>query len=235
MFYVERQVSKHCRKHALNAFFKKEMFTWETLEGLSRQFETKYHLPSTDRLRHDVDYFNADGSSLLTFACDAVDPSCFYLVVPKNQLSMLPDAFVQDRLMVFNDRHVWAAIQNGTAWVQLDSLRPTPQHTLRPYDARLVHGIVLRLCPPTALAYASMLKKNIDAATNGTVDGIVKLIGDQLIGDVHPHLENWVYTRLRILAWVRGPHSRSQRVFSHAIDMGPLANKKLIVYAAVMS
>lgn len=234
--YVEAQVGNQCRKHSLNAFFGGNIFSWPQIKGLSNTFEQTYNLPTTHNLFNDVDYFNADGSSLLTWACDSYRPSLFYLVIPKNQFHLFNHAFISDRIMVFDDRHVWAAVRAADGgWFQLDSLHPTPWKTMRPYDKRTSRGIIVYLNIKGAWAYSEELRKNIISVTGGTVHGTETYIGDRLVGDCHPYLENWIHTRLRILSWLRGGKSRATRLLHHIINMSAVENKKLIVYASVMA
>ena len=253
--YVERQMGNQCRRHALNAFFQGGILQWGDIEKHAVDFESFYNIPSTDRMKNDYDFFNADGSSLLTWVASALLPERFFLVLPcgniKEWLETIGissvDRCVDDdpRVMVFSADHVYTMIRKGTEWYVLDSLSPTPY--VYPMERIVTDnslGMIVSLSASTASQVAFQLEKNIATFLNKFSglhsDTVQRILSNGRLGDAHDKLENWVFTRLRILAWLRGANSRTKRLFQHINQMDKFTheknqNKLLLSYGVVFS
>ena len=253
--YVERQVGNQCRRHALNAFFQGGVVQWGDIENHAAVFEAFYHIPSTNHMRNDYDFFNADGSSLITWIGQKLLPERFFLVLPcgrvREWLEQLGvrdfDECVKDdpRIMVFNADHVFAMLRRRNQWYVLDSLSPTPY--TYPIDRILTdakQGIIVALSPPSVSEMAFHLEKNIVGFLNKFpglhLHTVAKILSNGRLGDAHDTLENWVFMRLRMLAWLRGKTSRTNRLFRHVNLIENFKEKKdendeLLTYSVVFS
>jgi len=254
MLYVEKQSGGECRRHALNAFFGGPVINWGDIETHSKDFERFYNLPSTMQMKNDYDFFNSDGSSLLTWIAQKLDREKFFLVVPcghiREWLNSMDikdlDTFLNDpRLMVFHPDHVYAMRKHDNTWYMLDSLNPHPYaHSIDSVisDNRL--GMILSLPPGKVVEVAFRLEQNIVNFLNRFPQlhtGTVSTFLDQgTLGDAGDMFENWSQTRLRMLAWLRQPKSRTARLYKHVhqIHLYPNAkedNKQLLAYSVVFS
>lgn len=249
--YVERQVGKQCRRHALNAYFGGSILQWNDVEKYSKEFEKMYDLPSTNKMKNDYDYFNSDGSSLLTFIAEQILPERFFLVIPNGKITEWIESIgisldkCSKSILVFHSEHVYRIKQNDNKWFVLDSLSPTPyqiplQNILS--DRRL--GLVISFDKQVALQIAWNLEKNITTFLNKFselhIHTVTRFLNQGTLGDAHDMLENWSLTRLRLLAFIRGKKSIAKRLFKHFNTLGRFKhekedNKKIITYIVIMS
>ena len=249
--YVERQVGNQCRRHALNAYFGGAVLQWNDLEKYSKDFEKFYNLPSTNKMKNDYDYFNSDGSSLLTYIGEQILPERFFLVIPNGKITEWIESIglsldnCDDSILVFHSDHVYCIKRQQGKWFILDSLSPTPyqvplQQILS--DKRL--GLVISFDKQVALQIAWNLEKNIVTFLNQFSDlhmhTVTRFLDQGTLGDAHDMLENWSMIRLRLLAFIRGKTSVSKRLFHHAnllhyYSNEKQENKKIITYIVIMS
>jgi len=254
MLYVERQSGGECRRHALNAFFGGGVLSWGDIETHSVGFERFYNLPSTQKMRQDYDFFNADGSSLLTWIAQLLDHDHFFLVVPCGHIHKWMeymkikdlDHFLEDsRIMAFNSDHVFAMRKQHGVWYMLDSMNPSPYpHPVASMlrDPRL--GMVVSLVPNQVAELAFRLEQNIVTFLNRFsklhTETVATFLNQGTLGDVGEMLEIWSQTRLRMLAFLRSSTSRTSRVYNHVHQMHKYPNakednKKLLTYSVVLS
>jgi hypothetical protein len=230
------------------------VLTWGDIEAHSVGFERFYNLPSTQKMRQDYDFFNADGSSLLTWIAQLLDNDHFFLVVPCGHIHTwmeymkikdLDDYLEDPRIMAFNSDHVFTMRKHSGAWYMLDSLNPAPYpHSIRSIqqDSRL--GIVVSLVPNQVAELAFRLERNIGTFLNRFsklhTETVATFLDQGTLGDAGEMLEIWSQTRLRMLAYLRSASSRTSRVYKHVRQMHryPNAkedNKKLLTYSVVLS
>lgn len=253
--YVEAQVGNQCRRHALNAFMGGPIVQWGDIEGYARDFEAYYGLPDTDGMARDFDFFNADGSSLLTWAAGHLAPERFFVVLPFGRVqewlhdfgaSSVDDLVGDDpRAMVFRQDHVYAAKRQRGTWYTLDSLSPRPFPMDLDRHGKDV-GMVVGLVPDAAAKVAWNLESRIVGFLNrfsGTHTQTAKeLLAKDTLGNLEGNVENWVKTRLRMLGWLRGSKSRTHRLHRHVMremrafrDTDKVGNQALLAYATVLS
>ena len=85
--YVEGQEGDQCRKHAINNHFGGPVLTWHELETQAVAFQQQYQLGERFQA---IDYFNADGTSLLTYLAESLDADHLYVVLPLAMPKRLP-------------------------------------------------------------------------------------------------------------------------------------------------
>lgn len=237
--YVEGQDGDKCRKHAINNHFGGPVLQWHQLEAQAEAFQRQYQLGERFQA---IDYFNADGTSLLTYLAEGLDTECLYLVLPLGQSETFAthlglDVASLPRCMVFHHGHVWACRNVHGQWYTLDSLSPWPRVMSR-FRMDSHHGMVVGLSVKAVHTCLHRLKDNIDRLTRGSVRLLEEFIGrDRLIGDAHPFLENWVCLRLRMLAWLRGRGSRTHRLWHHWCNATSATTdgKRMVLFAALMT
>ena len=121
-------------------------------------------------MARDFDFFNADGSSLLTWAAGHLAPERFFVVLPFGRVQEWLDDFgassVDDlvgadpRAMVFRQDHVYAAKRQRGTWYTLDSLSPRPFAMDLDRHGKDV-GMVVGLVPEAAAKVAWKLESRI--------------------------------------------------------------------------
>jgi len=209
--YVESQVGNQCRRHALNNMFGGSVVEWDELANQATEFETYYHLPSTRNMQNDLDYFNADGSSLLTWVAEKKDVNNhMYVVLPRGRINewvsdygykSLDEMAGEGKAMIFRDDHVYSIRKDGGQWYVLDSLSPYPQRTsLSSLEHNRTLGVIVPL--PEIDRVIWNLTRNIQRALHPFETSerkAVETIVSRGIGDVHDKLEIWAFTRLRLL------------------------------------
>ena len=236
--YVEGQEGDQCRKHAINNHFGGPVLTWHELETQAAAFQQQYQLGERFQA---IDYFNADGTSLLTYLAESLDADHLYVVLPLGHAETFADHLGVDvaalpRCMVFHQGHVWACRNVQGQWYTLDSLSPWPRAMNR-FRMDAHQGMVVGLTVKAVHACLHRLKDHIGRLTLGSVRRMEEFIGrDRLIGDAHPFLENWVCLRLRMLAWLRGRGSRTHRLWRHWCNATSATadGKRMVLYAALM-
>ena len=254
--YLERQNGNQCRKHALNSFFGGNIVQWGDIELHAENFEHFYNLPSTNNMKNDLDFFNSDGSSLLTWIADEIDPNYFYLVLPCGKIHQWVKEMkyntIEDivhetpRIMVFNKDHVYSVRKKDHKWFVLDSLSSQPYAiaSLDNLTSDPSNGMVISLNRKTASQISWNLEKNMQEFLNQFPDLHTRTVSTFLnqgtIGDAHDTFENWALTRLRLLSWIRGKNSRTRRVFrhiqnSHLFPKEKENNKTLLTYGIVLT
>lgn len=254
--YVEKQQGNMCRKHALNAFFGGAILQWGDVERHAENFEYFYNLPSTNNMKNDIDFFNSDGSSLLTWIADQIDPNYFYMVLPCGKVDQWLEELKYDsvedlieetpNVMVFNKDHVYSIKKKDHKWYVLDSLSPQPYAipSLRQVSSERTNGMVVSLNRKTASQVAFNLEQNMQKFLNNFpnlhTETVSTFLNQGTIGDVHDTFENWALTRLRLLSWIRGRKSRTKKVFNHIqrrhlFPEEKKENKTLLTYGVVLS
>lgn len=209
--YIEPQVGTQCRRHALNNMFGGPVVEWDELTTQATEFEAYYHLPSTRGMQNDLDYFNADGSSLLTWVAEQKDVNNYvHVVLPRGRINewvsdygykSLDELAGEGKAMIFRDDHVYSIRKDGGQWYVLDSLSSYPQRTsLSILEHNRTLGAIVPL--PEIDRVIWKLTQNIQRALHPFETSerkAVETIVSQGIGDVHDKLENWAFTRLRLL------------------------------------
>ena len=251
--YVERQMGGQCRRHALNAFFGGALVNWGDIESYSKDFEQFYNLPTTNQMKNDYDFFNADGSSLLTWVAQTLDPDHFFLVVPCGHIQKWKDymriedldTILQPAFMLFRPDHVYAMRKKDNTWYVLDSLNPRPYaQNLRTVTNDTNLGMVVSLNQDEVANAAFRLEQNISTFLNrfpGLHTETVKTFLEQgTLGDAGDMLEIWSQTRLRMLSFLRAATSTTSRVYRHVrtIHLYPdekEENKKILAYSVLLS
>lgn len=253
--YVEAQVGSQCRRHALNAYMGGPVVQWGDIEGFARDFEAYYGLPDTDGMSRDFDFFNADGSSLLTWAAGRLAPERFFVVLPFGRVQEWLDDFgassVDDlvgddpRAMVFRQDHVYAARRKDGDWYALDSLSPHPfrMNVNRPgRETGMVVGLVPEAAAKVAWSLEAKIFKFLNRFPGTHTQTARELLAKDALGDLGGNVENWVKTRLRALGWLRGSQSRSYRLHTHVAKVmrdykgvDDAGNQALLAYATVCS
>jgi len=109
--------------------------------------------------------------------------------------------------MIFNQKHIWTLKKHKNTWYILDSLRPSPTRrgsSISSCYNIYNNGLIVPRNKTQLQSDNNALKhciQNECAALPYNINTYM-IRKKLLLGDLHDNLERWVFTRLRILAYL---------------------------------
>jgi hypothetical protein len=151
--YVEKQKGGLCRKHALNAYFRKSKYSEEDFHNLCSKYDLfmKECGYITNTSSKHFDLIESNQFTVISYALFL--EKVYSILVPYSYLGKMLDLKSKKSLsdlidsecnfiFVFNENHIWGCGKQDGKWYNIDSMSGIKQININAYDLKK-HGFII--------------------------------------------------------------------------------------------